>query len=529
MIRINQLKLPIHHTEEQLHKKIEKEIKTKDFTYAIARRSVDARRGELHYIYSVNVQVKNETKIIKKINNKNIMLTEEIVYAFEPRGKEHLSHRPVVIGSGPGGLFCAYMLAKNGYAPIILERGEDVETRTKTVETFFKEGLLHPESNVQFGEGGAGTFSDGKINTLVKDHAGRNDFVLQTFVKFGADESILYDSKPHIGTDVLIGIMKKMREYIVCRGGEYRFLNKVTDFEWEEGRLTKLIVSDACRNETYALQTDVAVLAIGHSARDTFYKLYEKHIDMEAKPFAVGVRVEHRQERIDQSQYGGTNTQLGAASYKVTAQAKSGRGVYSFCMCPGGYVVNASSEEGYLAVNGMSYSSRDGENANSAIVVQVRPTDFKGEGPLSGIAFQRELERSAYEAGKGKIPVQRYQDFKDNVVTTEYGLVKSQTKGDVVFANVREILPDFIGDAIVDGMEMFGKKIKGFDDGDTLLSGVETRTSSPVRIVRDEGYEANIRGIYPCGEGAGYAGGIMSAAMDGMKIYEAIAAKYAPF
>lgn len=410
-----------------------------------------------------------------------------------------------------------------------------MDARIRDVERFWQEGVLKPDSNVQFGEGGAGTFSDGKLNTLVKDKDGRNLAVLQTFVKFGAKESILYEAKPHIGTDALCDIVKSMRKEIIRLGGQVRFQSKVTGLCIQNGRLTGVII-----NGQEELSCNQAVLAIGHSARDTFDMLYQAQIPMEAKAFAVGFRVEHPQSMINVSQYGMENPgALGAASYKVAAQTSVGRGVYSFCMCPGGYVVNASSEEGRLAVNGMSYSGRNGVNANSAVIVAVTPEDFKEKHPLAGIAFQRSLEEKAYELGRGKIPVQRYGAFKrcvereltqkeDEKITEqaseEGAFLMPQNKGGYRYADVSRILPEECNRAFVEGMTQFGRMIPGFDREDALLSGVESRTSSPVRIRRDETLQSEIRGLYPCGEGAGYAGGITSAAMDGIRVAEAVAA-----
>lgn len=419
------------------------------------------------------------------------------------------------------------MLATYGYAPILIERGEAVEQRMQTVSEFWETGVLNPESNVQFGEGGAGTFSDGKLNTLVKDKQHRNDFVLETFVKFGAKEEILYVNKPHIGTDVLSDVVKNMRKEIEALGGTILFSTKLIDLIINQNQLTgiKVQYSD---NRTESIDTDICVLALGHSARDTFQMLLQHNINMEPKAFAVGVRVEHLQDTINDVQYGKNKDFLPAAPYKVAKTLPNGRGVYSFCMCPGGYVVNASSESGFLAVNGMSYSKRDGKNANSAIVVSVTPEDFPEEGPLSGIAFQRQLEQQAYKEGNGNIPVQRFEDFKNNVPTKAFGSILPQSKGKTQFANLRNSLPEFINDSLIQGIEQFGTQIPGFNHDDVILSGVESRTSSPLRILRDETFQSNIRGIYPCGEGAGYAGGITSAAMDGIKVFEAIASVMTP-
>ena len=379
-----------------------------------------------------------------------------------------------------------------------------------------------PDSNVQFGEGGAGTFSDGKLNTLVKDPAMRNKKVLELFVEFGADPSILYKNKPHIGTDVLSRIVKNMREEIIGLGGEVRFESCVTDLLLEKGQLKGVEI-----NGGETLQTQILILAIGHSARDTFSMLANRQIPMEQKSFAVGVRIQHPQEQINQAQYGDAATLLGPADYKLTHQCLNGRGVYSFCMCPGGYVVNASSEEGRLAVNGMSYHDRGGKNANSALIVTVTPQDYPGDGPLAGVEFQRRLEEKAFQWGKGRIPVQLYGDFKEGRKTQKWGQVEPAFCGETEMADLNQILPDFICRSLTEGVEAFEKKIKGFSRPDAILAGVESRTSSPVRIPRNKDMESQIKGIYPCGEGAGYAGGITSAAMDGLKAAETIARRYA--
>ncbi len=529
MIRINQLKLPYQHTEKDLK---EKTAKTLGISAAqiqkmqIVKQSVDARKKpEIFYVYAVDVAVPKESSILKKAKGGQIAKAPEQKYIFTADGTKTLSFRPVVIGSGPAGLFCAYMLSKAGYKPILLERGASIEDRTKDVKEFWETGILKTESNVQFGEGGAGTFSDGKLNTLVKDTFGRNRKVLEIFVEHGAPEEILYASKPHIGTDVLADVVKNIRKAVIASGGEVRFHSKVTDLKIENNELKGVVI-----NETEVLPCETAVLAIGHSARDTFEMLYHKQIPMEAKAFAVGVRVEHKQAMINRSQYGVEESKiLPTASYKVSEQLDNGRGVYSFCMCPGGYVVNASSEEKRLAVNGMSYHARASENANSAIIVTVTPKDYESTHPLSGIAFQRELEERAYNLADGKIPVQLYRDFCKNQVSQAFGEILPAMKGKYAFANVRSIFPVEIACSIEEGIKKFNNKICGFSQGDTILSGVESRTSSPVRIVRDDELMSRIRGIFPCGEGAGYAGGITSAAMDGIKIAERIAMHYSPF
>ena len=542
MIRISQLKLPVTHKKSDLEKKIYTTLKISSsdlLDWHIEKKSLDARKKpDLFYVYTIAANVANEKRIIKKNRNKNITIKEENdTYHCTPTGTQALTYRPVVIGSGPAGLFCGYALARMGYRPILLERGASMEERQKDVQDFWETGKLNPESNVQFGEGGAGTFSDGKLNTLVHDTHNRGKEVLRLFVKYGAPESILYDAKPHIGTDILAKVVKNIREAIISMGGEVRFHTKVTgirtkrniDFS-DEPALAMLHLEDTRTKIGEDLLTDVAVLAIGHSARDTFGLLNLSDIRMEPKPFAVGVRVEHPQDMIDESQYGKNAPDcLPAAAYKLTAKTKEGRGVYTFCMCPGGYVVNASSEENRLAVNGMSYSGRNGKNANSAVIVTVSPEDFPEKGILGGLAFQRQLEEAAFAEGQGKIPVQLFGDFKKNVPSSSAGTIAPQMKGTYSWGNVRSIFPEFIAKSLEEGITEFGKKIPGYDRDDAVLSGVESRTSSPVRILRDDTLQSSVKGLYPCGEGAGYAGGITSAAMDGLKVAEAVSQKYRAF
>lgn len=566
MLRINQITCPIKHTERQLFAALCNKLKCREtdiLDWKIARRSVDARKKPLlFYSYTLLAECKSEEKLLKRLQkDRDVTHDTPVTFSFQVTGEKKLAKRPVIIGTGPAGLFCGLELARAGFRPILLERGKDVDQRGADVKAFWNGEALSPNSNVQFGEGGAGTFSDGKLNTLVKDKYGRNIHVLKTFVEFGAKESILYDQKPHLGTDVLKEIVRNMREEIIALGGEVRFESRMTDIR-VSGTEKLSGENEKCRritavevNQKEWLETDVLVLAIGHSARDTFSMLYEKNLDMEAKPFAVGFRVQHPQSFINETQYGtwenSENTKenpaphkdaaslLGAAPYKLTAKSKDGRGVYSFCMCPGGYVVNASSEKGLLAVNGMSYSKRDGNCANSAIIVSVSPTDYgNADFPLSGIAFQRELEQRAYSAAQGKIPIQKYKDYQAELV--RQGLFKEVSYSDVLapFApalkglfeetDITHILPSALNTAFVEGMEEMNRKIHGFASGEVWLCGIESRTSSPVRIDRDDSLQSNIAGIYPCGEGAGYAGGITSAAMDGIKAAEAIAARYHP-
>lgn len=566
MIRIQQIKLPLKHNKKDIEQKVRKLLRLKPeeaFTYRIFRQSIDARRkNEVSYVYTVDVEIgaeysknspqknngglgglnektvrKREEKRVKKLNHPSISLANDVQYTFSVSGKKTLKHRPVIVGSGPAGLFCAYLLAKNGYRPLVLERGKEADRRRRDVERFWQAGALEPDSNVQFGEGGAGTFSDGKLNTLVKDHWGRSRFVLETFVRFGADSGILYVHNPHIGTDCLIQIVQNMRREIIRLGGEFAFEACLMDIKERDGRVCSVTVESggtdrkakSSMDEHEDKPVDALVLATGHSARDTFAMLMQKGLSMEAKPFAVGFRVEHPQGMINERQYKGADMRyLPPASYKVSANFPGGRGVYSFCMCPGGFVVNASSEPGRLAVNGMSYQARDGENANSAVIVSVTPEDFSDKSPLGGVLFQRELELRAYQLGGGKIPQQLYGDFVAKKCSKDYGEFASQAKGACAFADLNELMPTQLREPFLQGMEQFARRIPGFDRYDAVLSGIESRTSSPVRILRGEDGQSRIKGIFPCGEGAGYAGGIMSAAMDGMKTAEKIAALYQP-
>lgn len=533
MIRINQIKLSVNHSEQMLKGEIEKSLRLNagsDYEYKLVRKSIDSRRKpDIKLVYSVDVAIKNidrkrEQKIVQKVNDKNVMLTNETKYEFPSPKKElqKLRYSPVIVGMGPAGLFCGLLLARAGFRPVLLERGADVDTRRQDVEAFWNGGKLNPSSNVQFGEGGAGTFSDGKLNTMIKDKTGRIAFVLNTFHEFGASLEITYINKPHIGTDVLHDVIRNMREEIIRLGGQIFFHSQVTDILIKNDRLCGLLINDGKR-----IDCEIAVFAVGHSARDTFLMLRKHNVSMEQKPFAIGVRVEHPQQMIQENAYGNAPYELPTADYKVTAQAGS-HGVYSFCMCPGGYVVNASSEEGRTCVNGMSYAARDSKNANSAIVVTVSPEDYNNgnDDPLCGMYFQRKLEERAFEAGQGRIPVQTYGDFKKGRITGEFGEVTPVTCGAVCKADLNTILPEYICESITMGMESFASSIPGFNREDAVLSAVESRTSSPVRILRDEEFMSNIFGLIPCGEGAGYAGGITSAAIDGMRIAEEIVKKW---
>jgi len=522
MIRVRQVKVPVL-KEKELKKYVAKKLKIKEseiISYKIHKKSLDARRKpDLFYVYEVDVQLNDEDKILKTSNN-DVLKAPVEKYEFNITGAEKMLHRPVIIGAGPAGLFAAYILAENGYKPIIFERGEKVEDRINTVNTFWDKGILNKNSNVQFGEAGAGAFSDGKLNTLIKDERFIMRKVYETFVECGAPEEILYLNKPHIGTDILRNVVINMRNKIISFGGEIHYNSTFNDFGIENNKLTKIKINDEW------LACEILILAIGHSARDTFELLYNKKIIMQPKPFAVGLRIEHIQELINESQYGKNYPDiLPPAEYKLTYTSNSGRGVYTFCMCPGGYVVNASSEEERLVVNGMSNHARDTQNSNSAVIVTITPDDF-GTHPLDGVKFQRELETKAFELGKGKIPMQLFKDYMYDQTSNSIENIIPITKGDYEFANLNDLFPKYINDSLKDGIIDFNKKIKGFANPDALLFGVESRTSSPIRILRNENFVSNIEGIYPCGEGAGYAGGITSSAIDGIKVAEKIAQKY---
>ena len=532
MIQITQLKLPYQHSAADLEHKIRKILKlsaNQKFTYKIVKKSLDARKKpELFLVYTCQISCEKEEQIVKKAKNNAVSIVKPKTYQIPPSGEERLKYPPLIIGAGPAGLFAAYVLAEAGYHPILIERGKAVEERQKDVEQFWRTGILDTNSNVQFGEGGAGTFSDGKLNTVVKDPANRNQFVLETFVRFGAPDHILYENKPHIGTDVLCHVIANMRNYLLEKGATIYFETCATDFVIENHCITEVVCNNGRRFPVSAV-----VLALGHSARDTFQTLYRLQIPMEAKNFAVGFRVEHPQAMINEALYGKQEIRLPAAPYKVTSNFPNGRGVYSFCMCPGGYVVNSSSEEERLVVNGMSYSGRDSSTANSAIIVSVDAKDFSAESfqndkidALAGMRYQQELERKAFALANGRIPQQLYGDFCENRDSLSYGNFSSNTKGTTAFANLRGLLSPDMEESFIGGMEHFANIIPEFNRKDAILSGIESRTSSPLRILRNESYESFVKGIYPCGEGAGYAGGITSAAMDGVRVAEAIIKKY---
>lgn len=521
MIRVRQIKVDVRKDsyDELVSSLVRKlNINNSDIIDVnIVKRSIDARhKDNVYFIYEVNVSLRNESKIklggdiLKSVNDK---------YSFEPSGYDYLNNRPIIVGSGPCGLFCAYELALYGYNPLVLERGEDMDSRVKTVLDFWNNNNFKTNSNVQFGEGGAGTFSDGKLSTQIKDKNNRIKEVLDVFISNGAPIEIGYDFMPHIGTDKLRDVVKNMRNKIISLGGEFRYNSCLTDINVSDNKVVSVVV-----NGSEVIPCDVLVLAIGHSARDTFRMLHSKGIDMCNKPFAVGLRVMHPQDMISYNQYGEFYKYLRPASYKLTYNC-NGRGVYSFCMCPGGYVVNASSEEGRLVVNGMSNHERESGIANSAIVVTVNESDY-GDDLFDGVRFQEKLEECAYRIGNGFIPVQRYGDYVNNVKSNNFGKILPMIKGKYTFSNLNLLFDSSINSSIRDAFNYFNTKIKGFNDDDTILAGVESRTSSPIKIIRNDNYESNVFGIYPAGEGAGYAGGIVSAAVDGIKVFESIASKY---
>ena len=538
-LQVSQIRLPLAYDREMFLGAVAKKLripKKEIKELRLLHQAVDARKkDDVHYTVSAMVEIPDSfSSLIRKgmRDHQDIGFYQEMNYQIpaneQASDATKLLHPPVVVGSGPAGLFAAYLLAKSGYQPLVLERGSDVDTRTSAVHAFWESGMRSEKTNVQFGEGGAGTFSDGKLATMIKDREGRIPFILKTFVEMGADPEILTSFQPHIGTDLLREVVKNLRLEIIRLGGVFRFETRMEKIETAEGRVQGIEVLDLAAGRTEKIPCEVLILAIGHSARDTFRMLDACGFPMEPKAFAVGVRVEHLQETINRAQYGQAADQLPAAAYKLTFHCTNGHGVYSFCVCPGGYVVNASSEADGTVVNGMSYHGRSGENANSALVVTVTPEDF-GTDLFDGMNFQKKLEQACFRIGGGKIPVQLYGDFARRQVSTSYGIIHSQTKGETVFADVASILPGVVYDSLLEGMKGFGKKIRGYDDPEAVFSGVETRTSSPVRILRNaETLESPIGGVYPCGEGAGYAGGITSAAVDGMKCAEQMIRHYLP-
>lgn len=514
MLLINNVNLPLETEFEHLKSVMEGYLKTPLKSAKLYKKSVDARKkNDLHFCCSVLVEANNEQVLLKR--NKNASIYNEKEYV-NPVFEGKVNHRPVVVGFGPAGMFASLVLARAGLKPIVIERGSDADTRKADLEAFFSGAPLKTDSNVQFGEGGAGTFSDGKLNTGIKDVRCRA--VLKTFASFGAGDKILIEAKPHIGTDVLINVVKNIRKEIISLGGEVLFNTKLQKINVKNGEIISLTAADK------EIPCDKVILATGHSARDVFALLKEMGVDMIQKPFSMGVRIEHKQEDLNRALYGEfyNHPALGAADYKMAVHLPSGRGVYTFCMCPGGEVINSSSEEGGIAVNGMSYSRRDGENANSALLVNVDPDDLGSDDIMAGCYLQQKIEKAAYSIKNGAVPITTVGNFVYGK-TAEITKVKPTVKPKVVFADFTDIFPAFITDSLKEAIPLFDNKIKGFADESAILTAPETRSSSPIRVLRDENYHSlSTVGLYPCGEGAGYAGGIMSAAVDGMRVAEQV-------
>ena len=523
MIRIRDITLPPAHSVSQLDFEAAKLLRVSNSTVRqvkIVKKSIDARKKpDVKVNYTIDVKVNgSEEKILKKSGCKKASIAPWYSYKVRQVPTDGIK-RPVVVGFGPAGMFAGLVLAMAGARPLIIERGEDAQSRHAKVEHFWKTGELDAKSNVQFGEGGAGTFSDGKLNTGVNNP--RIQWILEQFVLCGARENILYDAKPHVGTDVLLNVVQNLRYKILSLGGEVRFNTQLTGLRIEDNAITGVELSDGS-----VVETDNVILAIGHSARDTFRMLEQTGIPMEPKPFSMGVRIEHKQSMVDWSQYGCQNPALPPADYKLVCHLEN-ETVYTFCMCPGGYVVAAASEAGGVVTNGMSYADRDGENANSALLVTLNPADFPYPGPLGGVQWQRELEEKAYQiSGSYQAPAQKVGDFLNGVPSTGAGNVQPTYRPGVHWCDLHQVLPQKLTDALKAGITDLDRRLKGFADPDAVLTGPETRSSSPVRIVRGKDGMSALRGLYPAGEGAGYAGGIMSAAVDGMMAAEAVIAAW---
>ena len=521
MLQIERIKLELEEDEGLLRQKAAAALRVPETDITgleILRKAIDARDG-IRFVYTLRVSAKNEKQIFKRCRNKAVSPVTETPYQL-PKPDKLPEIPPVVVGAGPAGLFCALALARCGARPVLLERGWNVERRKEDVERFWDSGELDPESNVQFGEGGAGAFSDGKLNTGTKDT--RHRFILETLVAHGAPESILYDAKPHVGTDYLRRVLVRMRRELEGAGCDIRFGHRMAGLEQRDGRITALEIMGP--EGPYRLPAEHVVLALGNSARDTFEALHAAGVPMEAKPLAVGVRIEHRQTDIDLAQYKALagHPRLPASSYKLSCHLENGRGVFSFCVCPGGQVVAAASEAERAVTNGMSFYARDGENCNGGLLVGVTPEDFPGNSPLAGIVFQRELEARAYAAGGGGYiaPAQRVEDFLIRRASHGPGKVRPTYRPGVKWCNLWDVLPEFVCQSIADALPILDRKVKGYADPDAVLTAVESRSSCPLRILRDEQGQSAVRGLWPCGEGAGYAGGIMSAAADGLRTAE---------
>ena len=526
MLRIQNISLPLDGSQGQLKKKAARILGVKPEVItglSLARQSIDARKkSDVHYVYTVDVTVADESKVMARCRDKNVSLYQSAPYVF-PTVRRTSSLPPVVVGMGPAGLFAALFLARNGLAPIVLERGRPVEERTADVERFWTTGVLNPSSNVQFGEGGAGTFSDGKLTTGTHDP--RISTVFRTLVEAGAPADILYQHKPHIGTDVLRDVVKNIRQELIRLGCDVRFSHQLTGLILRDGAVVGLTVEGP--QGSYDLPCDALILSPGHSARDTFQMLLEAGVPMEQKPFAIGVRIEHPQSAVSLAQFGSAWEKLPAADYKLACHLPNGRSAFTFCVCPGGQVVAAASEEGRLVTNGMSHRARDGKNINGGFLVGVGPADFGSDHPLAGVAFQRHWEEAAFQLGGRNYhaPAQTVKDFLARQASKTLGTVEPTYRPGVTPTDLDRCLPDYVTDTLRGALPVFDRKLHGFTAPDSLLTGVETRSSSPVRILRGEDCQSTVRGLYPCGEGAGYAGGITSAAVDGIRVAEAVAAQ----
>lgn len=528
MLRVSNLKLTIDEDISILKKLVIKKLGIKEnelLKYSIYKESIDARKkGNMMFVYTVDVELKNEEKVLKR-KHKDVVQVKQKSYIGVKSGNIEPKGRIAVIGSGPAGLFASLLLAQNGYCPIMIERGSDVDKRTDDVNNFWKNRIFNKKSNVQFGEGGAGTFSDGKLTTRAKDIRCRK--VLEELVNHDAPDEILYSHKPHVGTDILKNVVKNIREDIKHLGGEVKFESQVTDICIENNKITSITIND---NEK--IEVEAAILAIGHSARDTYEMLYKRGVTIIQKPFAIGARIEHPQQMINKSQYGEyfNHPRLGAADYRLIEHTSNGRTAYTFCMCPGGSVIASASEENEVVTNGMSEHNRDKENANSALLVNVSPEDFDSDYPLAGVEFQRKYEQLAFKLGgeNYNAPAQLVGDFLKDKASTSIGDVNPSYNPGITLTSLDECLPGFVVETMKEGIIKLGRKLEGFDMHDAILTGVETRSSSPIRIVRnEETLEAmSVAGLYPCGEGAGYAGGIVTAAVDGIKCAEKIIEKY---
>lgn len=524
MIRIQNIPLPVGGDLEQLRRKAARTLGVRPGALKelhLVRQSIDARKKQdVHYVYTVDVAVEQEQAVVSACTARNVSLVHLVPYAFPKVGRQSTT-MPVVAGMGPAGLFAALFLARNGLPCVVLERGQDVDTRTKDVERFWKDGTLAPGSNVQFGEGGAGTFSDGKLTTGTHDP--RIAAVMDALIEAGAPEDVKWSHKPHIGTDILREVVKTIRKELIALGCDVRFGSCLTGLEQSGGQLSGIWVEGP--EGRYRLDCDALVLAPGHSARDTFRMLEQAGVPMEQKSFAIGVRIEHKQKLISQAQCGPFWDKLPPSDYKLACHLPSGRSAFTFCVCPGGQVVASASGPGQLVTNGMSYRSRDGENINGGFLVGVGPEDFPGADPLAGVRFQEQWERAAFQVGGGGFlaPAQRVEDFLQKRPSQGPGSVKPTYRPGVTWTELEGCLPNYVTDTLRGALPVLDRKLHGFAHPDGVLTGVETRSSSPVRIIRDETYQSALRGLYPCGEGAGYAGGIVSAAVDGIRVAEAVA------